>query len=125
MADEITLSIALAFSKNSVSVDTTDMGLTALEFDVSGTDYIKGTQSIGTASSEAIAKGEITTPGWLVIKNTDSTNYIEIGNGTFTSGNGTVKIKPGEGQAFRVSGTTPHALANTGACIIHYLLIED
>lgn len=125
MSDEIKLSISLTYAKGGIAVDTSDMGLTALLFTVSGTDYVKSTQVIGTASSEAIGKGEITTPGWLVVKNTDATNYVEIERATFTSTNGTVKLKAGEVAVFRIGSTAPHALANTGNCIIHYLMLED
>lgn len=125
MADELTISIAGSYSKSGLQADTSDMGMLGLQFTVSGSDFVKGTQSIGFSASEAIGKGEITTPGFLFVKNTDGTNYVEIEKATFTSGAGTVKLKAGEVACFRSSGTAPHALANTAAVTIQYLFIED
>lgn len=125
MANELSISIYGSFSKGGIAANTRDMGMTGLTFTVSGTDVVKGTQSIGFAASEAIGKGEITTPGYLFIKNTDATNYVELEKATFTTGTGTVKLKAGEIACFRFSGTAPHALANTAAVVINYLLIED
>lgn len=101
------------------------MGLNALTATMTGTDWTVGTQSIGFASSEAIGKGEITTPGFMVVKNVDATNYLEIERTSFTSGNGTIKLKPGEAALFRFSASAPHALANTAAVVIQFLLLED
>ncbi len=124
MADELKVSIALSFLKDLKRASTRDMGMLGLEHDVSGTDYKIGTQIIGFSASEAINKGEVTTPGWFVVKNLDATNFVEIDKATFTSP-GTVKIKPGEAQAFRFGSSAPHALANTGNVEIAFILIED
>lgn len=124
MADELVISVAANFSKSGVSLDTSDMGLVGLEIDVSGTDWVKATQSIGT-TAELLGKGEITTPGFLIIKNTDATNYVELEKATFSTTAGTVKIKAGEFAVFRVSSTTLYACANTSACIVNYCWLED
>lgn len=120
----MTLSIALKSTKTGYEVDTSDMGLTGLQFTFTGTDFVKGTQSIGT-TAELIGKGEITTAGFLVVKNLDATNYVEIAAATFATTAGTVKLKAGEVALFRSSSATPYACANTGACIIRYLFLED
>jgi hypothetical protein len=122
VADEITYSAAVAYSKSGRTASRACYGESIT---VSGGDYVMSTQVIGTSSSEAIAKGEITTPGVFFVENRDATNYIEIDAGSFTSGNGTVKVKAGEHAFFRFAATTPHALANTGSVEIAYLLIED
>jgi hypothetical protein len=124
MADEITLSLSFRFSKSGRYVDTADFGALGLEFDVSGTDYVHKTQNIGT-TAEALSIGDIGTCGWMVVKNLDASNYVEISRATFTSGQGTVKLKAGEVAAFRLGSNTPYALANTAACDIEYILVED
>ena len=124
MANELTLSIAASFSKSGIRADTSDMGLLGLQFTVTGSDFVKGTQSVGT-TAELLGKGEITTPGYLIIKNTDATNYVEVEKATFTTAAGTVKLKAGEVAMFRSSSTTPYVCANTAACVISYLFIED
>ena len=124
MANELTLSVAANYLKSGTAVDTSDMDLIGQTFTVSGTNFVKGTQTIGT-TAEVLAKGDITTPGYLVIKNTDPTNYIEIDNASFTIDAGTIRIKPGEFQTFRVRGTNIYACAKTAACVVKYLLLED
>lgn len=124
MANEIAISLALSFSKSSRVDDTSDMGLLGLTFTMTGTDYVKGTQNIGT-TAELLGKGEITTPGFLVIKNLDATNYIELEKATFSTTAGTVKLKAGEVAMFRVASTTIYACANTAACDVAYLMLED
>jgi hypothetical protein len=124
MADEVRVSIALSYLKGGRFASTRDMGTLGLEHDVTGTDFKVATQSIGFSASEAINKGEVTTPGWFVVKNLDATNFVEIDKATFSSP-GTVKIKPGEVQAFRFGSSAPHALANTAAVEIAFILIED
>jgi hypothetical protein len=124
VANEIEISMRMAFSKSSRSANTDDMNALGLTFTMSGTDYVKGTQTIGT-TAEVLGKGEITTPGFLFIKNLDGTNYIELEKATFSTTAGTVKIKAGEVALFRVASSTIYACANTAACDVSYLMIED
>lgn len=114
----------VAFSKSSRSANTDDMNLLGLTFTMNGTDFVKGTQTIGT-TAEILGKGEITTPGWLIGKNLDATNYIEFEKASFSTTAGTVKVKPGEPFCFRVASTNIYACANTAACDVFYMLIED
>lgn len=124
MADELSLSFSLQFSKGGRYVDTANLSTLGQEIDVSGTDYIHKTQTIGT-TAEALDIGDITTCGWIVVRNLDATNYIEISRATFTTGQGTVKVKAGEKAVFRLGSNTPYALANSSSVEIQYLLIED
>lgn len=124
MADEITLSVALAFSDSGDSIDTSDMGLLGLELDVTGRYFVKAQQSIGT-TAELLGKGEIGTVGYLVLKNLDATNYIELDNASFTIDAGPVRVKPGGVFIGQLRGTTIYACAKTASCIVKYLLIED
>ena len=119
MAEEITLSASLAFSKGGVGSSLADTNLT---FDVSGTDYIQGTQGVGIAA-EVLDKGHITAPGYCYMKNTDSTNFVEvIGVNTETA---TIKIKAGEVAMFRFASASPEVQADTAPVQINYLIIED
>ncbi len=90
---------------------------------ITGDTPVSVVQSIGT-SDETLALGEIATLGWLIAKNLDATNYLQLGH---TSGTYSIKLKAGEFCSFRVgSGMTAiHALANTGACLLQYLLLPD
>ena len=119
MANELSLTISASETKNGVTY--------ALDFNrtvtVSGNTPVSIVQSIGT-SDETLALGEISSLGYVIAKNLDATNFLEIGH---TSGTYSVKLKALEFCVFRVgSGMTAiHALANTGACLLQYLLIPD
>ena len=120
MANEITISASLAFSKGGIGSSLSD---SALQFDVSGTDYMQGTQGVLHTDQEALDLGHITTPGYCYMKNTDSTNYVEI-FGVEDEG-ATLKLKAGEVALFRFGATAPFLQADTAAVQIDYLLIED
>jgi hypothetical protein len=119
MANEITISASLAFSKGGIGSSLSD---SALQFDVSGTDYFQGTQGVGT-SEEALDIGHITTPGYCYMKNTDSTNFVSVIRAT-SEGN-CIKLKAGEIALFRFEATAPFVKADTSDVQIDYLLIED
>ena len=121
MANELLLSIAASFSKGGRTADTRNMGASGVFIDVSGTDFFHGTQTIGT-SPEAIDLGDITTPGYIVIKNRDATNFVEIRDGS--GGADVVKLLAGDVQCFRLATSTPFAVADTASCEIEYLLVE-
>ena len=120
MADELTIKTEMSFLKS----PTTQVQLQPDEFtiDVTGGDFNYQTQSIAT-SAEAIALGDIGTPGYMIVHNTDPTNYVEIGYDD-TGFKPTVKLLAGEWALFRHTQATPQAKANSGACVIEYLLIE-
>lgn len=119
MANELTVAANLSFVKGSVSVS---MAIGATRFTVTGTDYMRGTQTVGTAA-EALDIGDITTPGWMLIVNRDATNYVEIRDGA--DGADVVKIKAGEFALFRLATTTPYVIATTAACQVEYVVVED
>lgn len=117
--DEITLSASLGMKKNGVSES---MQRLAEQFDMSGTDYFRGTQTIGT-SEEALDIGDIGTCGYMLIVNLDEDNYVSIRPGSGTAN--LVKLDANGGMAlFKLAMNTPHAIANTAACQVEYLLLE-
>ena len=120
MANEITISVSLAFSKGGVGSSLSE---SALQFDVSGTDYFQGTQQVPITTSAALNKGTITACGYCLMKNTDSTNFVQV-EGT-DGDTATLKLKAGEVALFRFNSNTPHVVADTAICMIDYLLIED
>jgi hypothetical protein len=119
MADELSLQIGFSEVKNGVTF-TLSFNDT---FDVAGDTPISAVQSIGTAD-ETLSLGEISTLGYMIAKNTDATNFVEIGH---TSGTYPIKLKAGEFCAFRVgSGMTAiHAKSDTAACLLQYLLLPN
>ena len=84
---------------------------------------IRNVQNIGT-SDEALALGDVATPGFAVFKNLDDTNFVEIGVGTgpFVP---FLKLKPGEQCMCRLGTTAPRAQADTAAVDLFYIIYSD
>jgi hypothetical protein len=122
MADELTVSVSLLFNKSGKRVQFPRGG--GQQHDVSGSDFVWKTQLVG-ASEEALVMGEVTTPGWIIVSNLDSTAYLSIRNATGT-GN-CVEVKASETQAFRLArtATAPFVISSSGTIEIEYCLIED
>lgn len=123
MANEITLTAKLLFTKGSVtgvSRITTDKGI-----DVTGTRYSQIVQAVDT-TEEAMAIGDVPAAsiGYCWMKNLDATNFMEVRPGTGTAD--LLKLKAGESCVFRItSSMTPWLIADTAACDVEILLIED
>lgn len=76
--------------------------------------------SVGT-SEETIAFTDITTPGYLYIKNLDGTNYVEVGF-TTTATAAAMKVAAGGFLIVPLSSTaTVYAKANTAACRVRVI----
>ena len=120
MADEITVTGLLAVTKSPAAAES--VGESALTFDLTGTKHVKGIQNIDT-SAEAIGLGDVGTPGWFFIKNIDPTNFVEILASTV--GDVLLKLKAGELAVGRFGAAAPAAQADTAACNIEFLIIED
>lgn len=119
MANELTLSGSLSFSKGGVTASASKTGLLVT---VSGTEYTELIQEIGT-SEEALTIGDIGTLGYVYIENLDATNFVEIRPGSGTAD--LIKIKAGEFAIFRAALNGPYAIADTAACRVKLVLIED
>lgn len=83
----------------------------------------QGIQTVGT-SAENIAGGDVGTPGYLFLKNLDSTNFVEIGvdnTGFVEMG----KLTAGQEACFPVADSTTIQLkADTASCKVAFLLLE-
>jgi hypothetical protein len=119
MADELSIALSISETKNSV---TTARSFTD-SFDVSGTPLISAVQNIGT-SDETLSLGDVTSLGYIFLRNVDATNYVEIG---YTSGTYFGKLKPSEFAVLRAGAglTAIHAKANTAAINLDYVVFSD
>lgn len=116
MAKEILLGVTITFKKGGAQVSRSE----SIAVNVTGDAFSHETQSIGT-SNVALALGTaLGTPGYIFIKNLDAVNYVEVGNTNAYA----IKLKAGEVALYRHDGT-PFAKANTAACLVEYLIIED
>jgi len=124
MAGEIQVTAGLSVDKGTSPSDYSDAkepGSVAIT--MSGDDYVGGTQLIGT-SAENIGMGEISTAGYMWVKNLGPTNYVELGYDD-TGFKNFVKLKVGEPGTFRLAQDQPQAKADTAAVRIEYRIYED
>jgi len=77
--------------------------------------------SIGT-TAEALDISDISTVEFIVIKNTDATNYVEIDCNYSSAFSADIRIDAGKTATFKPSGVV-QAKANTAAVIVEYIAI--
>ena len=122
MANEITLKFSLqaenGFLKQSVNIGQ-------LQVDQAAAGMAGGAQEIGT-SEEIVDFGDVSTEGLLFLRNLDDTNYIEFGPEDTGAMVAVGKLEPGEFAFFRVKPSVVlRAQADTAACLLQVLLLED
>lgn len=121
MADEITASFSLKLTRADFERELAKIGL---QFDQSGTEFTEHIQTIGT-TEEAIELGEITSLGYFVAINLDTTNFVSLRAGTGT-GN-FARLDPNGGFCvgrFGSGAQTPFAIADTANCRVLFLICE-
>jgi hypothetical protein len=131
MANEITLSMSLEFSKT-VSGGTVSGKAykTPTQFTMTGTDYNWTTQTLST-SEEAITLGEVGSGadslGWMYAENLSSTSAEIIYIRAATGGTNTVAIPAGGAVLFKFPAavTAPYFIAASGTPVVKFLLLED
>lgn len=123
MADELTISSSIRFVKGTApNTLTISRSSASQRVTVSGMTGIQNVVSIGT-SDEELSLGDIGTIGYCWFKNLDATNYLTIGP---DGASYPIKLKAGETAGpLRWNGAAIHALANTGACVLEYILVPD
>ena len=119
MANEIYASINFTANKNGAKSSISS----SFNLTMTGNEMVQSTQVIGT-SSETITLGDISgAPGGFVIKNLDSTNFVEIGG---DSGLTVFKLKllPGQFHFFQPSSGTIYAKADTASVRVQVIATE-
>lgn len=121
MADELQLTLSGTYTNGSLK-DLIQSETLKVTQTTKG--FLKHVFSIG-ASAETITFTDITTLGWLYLKNLDATNFVTYGpdsSGQVDFG----KLKPGEFALMRVKpGITIKATADTAACKVLVAMWED
>lgn len=118
MADELKVSAGLICELSSGAKISKRYHAT---LDVSGDCITYGVQEVGTSEEEITQGADLGTPGYLILKNLDGTNYIEVGS---TTGVYDIKLLAGEIALYRHNSATIYAKADTAACDLEYTLIE-
>lgn len=117
MAGELSLRVSLSFDKSSAQVRRSS----GISVDVAGDAFTHEVQSVGTSEEELAQGADLGTPGYVLILNLDSTNYVEVGS---TTGVYDIKILAGEFACYRHNSATIYAKSNTSAVLCEYIIIE-
>ena len=117
MANELRIGIVLGFLKSGATLNRSFNK----EITVTGDAFTHGVQEVGTSEEELAQGAEVGTPGYVLVINLDSTNYVEIGS---TTGVYDIKLLAGEAALYRHNSATIYARANTAACKVEYIVIE-
>jgi len=120
----LTITATVAY-EDSEGTEHPAFGVIADTADIATKKFVSGKISVGT-SEEAIPLGEVTSLGWAVFKNLDTTNYVELRSASGAA-NDIIKLKAGEGCAFRFGSdvTAPYLIANTAACQVEYKIYSN
>ena len=117
MSTTLRLAVDMNYDNGEITHQTGTVSIT-----ISGDDYRKITQNIGT-SAELLSFGDCT-PGYILVVNDDSTNYIELATDNMMA-NIFAKITAGGMALFpNAASGTPYARANTSACDITLVAID-
>jgi hypothetical protein len=121
MANEITLTAALSLVKSGQTIQGAVNGLSIAQ---SGTNNIGNVQAIGT-TSEALSVGDVTTPGYLYVKNLDATNFVVLDlNNPAVASTAFCTLLPGEACVIPTRRSAIYAKADTASCDVFAILLE-
>lgn len=124
MANEISVNATLAVRKGNLSETRSTSG--SFTLNAANPAKAAGIASIGFATHEAIAIGDVATAGWARFKNVDATNYVEIGLVVSATFYPFLKLKAGEPAGpLRLGTNTIYAKANTAAVLLDYEIYDD
>lgn len=128
MSNEVTMSASVDYEDSENT--TGSLSVVDVIKSVSTKRFTRTKQNVGT-SEEAINIGDVSAPGYCILVNRDTTNYIEIKTGTGgvifakldpdTNGDGTggfCVLKLGSGAQ------APYAIAHTAACQMDVFIID-
>jgi hypothetical protein len=122
MADEIKLTLDVRLENGNFK-DAFQPG--QIKIDQAAAGGHRPVAIIGT-TEEVIATGDVSTLGWLIMRNLDNTNYITWGPESAGAMVPIGRLKPGEWAACRLEpGVTIRAQANTAACKLDQRIYED
>ena len=117
MANEVEVSLSINAAKGGMS----DTRSENFKVDMTGDAMIHSLQSATTSWVLLVEAAAVGTAGWYFVKNLDSTNFVEFGP---ADDQFSIKLKAGESAVFRASDPIG-VKANTAACNVEYIVIED
>jgi hypothetical protein len=121
MANELNINLSsIGYLKGTVAVNISPVP-SPLTVNCTGLHSVHDTVALSTSNLQ-LSKGNITTIGYVYVKNLDVTNTVQI------SDDGTVyplSFKPGENGYFRWNAAQINAKASAGTPQLEYALFED
>lgn len=123
MSEEITIQVSMQRQHATVTADNHTFPPLRKQYTQTGSGCDDRKHSIGT-SEESITFTDIATNGFVLLHNTDSTNYVQWGFATGVYGG---RMKAGElAGPFRLEpGATLYLKSNTAACKVRVIHYED
>lgn len=120
MASEITLNATLQYSDSDGTIDAIQVADKLVT--VATKIIARHKQSVGFTVAVALNLGPVVSLGFIMVKNLDATNFVNVLTGT--AGVIFAKIKPGECLLFRAgSGViAPFIQADTAAVVVEVLI---
>lgn len=121
MANEISLTASLQLNKSGVSIGGTVSGLAITQ---AGTNNIGNVQAVGT-SSEALSLVDVTTIGYLFLKNLSTTNFVSIGTiNPAVAATCQVTLLPGEATVIPTRLAAWYGIADTASVDVLVVAFE-
>lgn len=118
MANEVQVSAGLSVSKSGISLGVSG----AKSITQAGNANTGTVQNIGT-SAEALSVGDVSTIGYLLIKNQDATNFVEVDSAnTFDAF--PQKLLPGEFVLLKPQTATIYLKADTDPVDVYFVAVE-
>jgi|TARA_R110002110_G_scaffold145775_6_gene335354 hypothetical protein len=120
MAGSITINQSVQLLNGSLQKTITPGALALVQDDAGSFEDVN---SIPTSEEAVATFGSMTNEGWVYLRNIDATNYVQWGFSTGVYGG---RLEPGETALFRAEpGFTLFFLANTAACLVQIIVLEN
>jgi hypothetical protein len=123
MANEISATATLSASKGGAAIAASSSLSGSLHVDMAGAQMISNVQVVGT-SAEAIVLGDVSTIGYVYLKNMDAANFVEIALDSGVSTLVFAKLKAGGIALFPAKTATMYAKADTAEVNLFVAAVE-
>jgi len=126
MANEISISLSITASKNGAKFERHE----TFKDDMTGDAWVTGVQQVGAAAEALVTHGDITTYGWVYLKNlgTNSSLYVDFGHDDPSAGSGddaAFRLYGGESCIVKLAAITElEAISSSGTQAVEYAIIE-
>lgn len=120
MANEFTITLNVVYANGYLKRSIIPGSVTANQ---TTQGMFGGVQIIGT-SEEDLAVGDVGTPGFLYVRNLDTTNFVQIGKKVSGAMESSVKLKAGQFAWLPSDNITWRCKADTAACKLEFCLFD-